>query len=400
VWEDISHKVPGDSLNNLSDVLWGGTHVAWITSSSLSELYMTQDAGETWEIKQAPSPISAFRFNETNSDWIVCGIDGMIYKTTNDGEDWISIGSTGHSINDFTLLYQYFDWEGYICADSGKVWILNENGLSEINSGLNVNFSSISARTINHVWLCGDSSIYFYDGNTFTQKYTAPERLNSIQYKYPSYIWAVGDLGFITFSSDSGQNWTEQINPDPLKNSLNDIWFVPFYNWEYGWAVGDNGLILSTTDFGNTWSIEGGGLINKNLKVVHFNASQDYWGGYFGPGIILGENKTVLFYYLVVSVGEESSEINDLQLYQNYPNPFNPSTTIKYQIPELSFVTLKIYDVLGNEIATLVNEEKPAGSYEINFNAANLSSGIYIYQLSAAGEAGRFIKTRKMILLR
>ena len=70
-------------------------------------------------------------------------------------------------------------------------------------------------------------------------------------------------------------------------------------------------------------------------------------------------------------------------LFQNYPNPFNPTTTIKYQIPELSFVTLKVYDVLGNEIATLVNEEKPVGNYEVEFNASELSSGIYFYQTAS-----------------
>ena len=83
-------------------------------------------------------------------------------------------------------------------------------------------------------------------------------------------------------------------------------------------------------------------------------------------------------------------------LYQNFPNPYNPTTTIKYQIPELSFVTLKIYDVLGNEIVTLINEEKPIGSYEVEFDASSLSSGVYSYKL----QAGNFIETKKMILLK
>ena len=83
-------------------------------------------------------------------------------------------------------------------------------------------------------------------------------------------------------------------------------------------------------------------------------------------------------------------------LEQNYPNPFNPTTTIKYQIPELSFVTLKIYDVLGNEISTLINEEKPAGSYEVEFDAKILSSGVYFYRL----QTGNYVETKKMVLLR
>ena len=81
---------------------------------------------------------------------------------------------------------------------------------------------------------------------------------------------------------------------------------------------------------------------------------------------------------------------------QNYPNPFNPNTTIKYQIPKLSSVTLKVYDVLGNEIATLINEEKQAGTYKLTWNAENLPSGVYIYRI----QAGVFIQTKKMILMR
>ena len=87
---------------------------------------------------------------------------------------------------------------------------------------------------------------------------------------------------------------------------------------------------------------------------------------------------------------------SDYLLSQNYPNPFNPTTSLQYTIGSLQFVTLKVYDVLGREVATLVNEEKPAGEYEVEFNAANLPSGIYFYQL----KAGQFSETKKMILLK
>jgi hypothetical protein len=93
-------------------------------------------------------------------------------------------------------------------------------------------------------------------------------------------------------------------------------------------------------------------------------------------------------------------------LEQNYPNPFNPTTVIKYYIPELSFVTLKVYDVLGNEIETLVSEKKSIGSYEVEFsaiggsasgrNASTLPSGVYLYRI----QAGNYIETKKMILLK
>jgi len=90
-------------------------------------------------------------------------------------------------------------------------------------------------------------------------------------------------------------------------------------------------------------------------------------------------------------------------LAQNYPNPFNPVTKIKYQIPELSVVTIKVYDVLGSEIITLVNEEKPVGSYEVEFDATGLPSGIYFYRLQAVPtgrQAGSFVETKKMVLLK
>jgi len=93
-------------------------------------------------------------------------------------------------------------------------------------------------------------------------------------------------------------------------------------------------------------------------------------------------------------ISENIVEVFNLS--QNYPNPFNPSTTIRYEIPERSFVTLIIYDVLGNEIAILVNEEKPIGSYEVEFYSKDLPSGIYFYRL----QPGSFVETKKMVLLR
>jgi hypothetical protein len=96
----------------------------------------------------------------------------------------------------------------------------------------------------------------------------------------------------------------------------------------------------------------------------------------------------------------------EFYLSQNYPNPFNPSTSIQYAVGSRQFVNLKIYDILGNEIAILVNEEKPAGSYEVEFSAIggsasggdayNLASGLYIYRL----DAGEFSASRKMLLLK
>ena len=106
---------------------------------------------------------------------------------------------------------------------------------------------------------------------------------------------------------------------------------------------------------------------------------------------------------LVTDVEDEKQTPTEFTLEQNYPNPFNPSTTIKYTIPNVnlsgnaiegSVVQLKVFDVLGNEVATLINEEKPAGNYEVDFKDFELSSGVYFYRL----QAGEFSATKKLLL--
>jgi len=98
----------------------------------------------------------------------------------------------------------------------------------------------------------------------------------------------------------------------------------------------------------------------------------------------------------MVSDVEDEFQPLVFKLDQNYPNPFNPSTTISYQLPTSGQVTLKVYNILGDEVASLINEEKPAGSYEVKFDASQLSSGIYFYKL----QTGSFIETKKMMLLK
>jgi hypothetical protein len=112
---------------------------------------------------------------------------------------------------------------------------------------------------------------------------------------------------------------------------------------------------------------------------------------------LMNANALVFLPVAPVSVDrEESSLLQDFELSQNYPNPFNPSTKIKFSVPQLSNVVIKVYDSLGNEVETFVDEEKPTGNYEVEFDGKNLTSGIYFYKLIS----GRFTQTKKMILLR
>ena len=138
---------------------------------------------------------------------------------------------------------------------------------------------------------------------------------------------------------------------------------------------------------------------NNVVELLSHNWDETAW---------ILDYKITNIYDPTTAVDEKFVHSGSYKLSQNYPNPFNPNTTIIYQIPELSSVTIKVYDVLGNEVATLVNEEKNIGNYEIEFNshsgsAWNLTSGVYFYSLQvypANGGAGSFVETRKMILLK
>jgi hypothetical protein len=132
--------------------------------------------------------------------------------------------------------------------------------------------------------------------------------------------------------------------------------------------------------------------INKLITISTTNGSGTELGSLEMSGL-----QAIFISSIVVGVEDENNNLlTSYSLEQNYPNPFNPSTVISYQLPVSSDVTLKVYDILGNEITTLVDEYRPAGRYEIEFNASSLPSGVYFYQLKAR----EFISTKKMILIR
>ena len=104
----------------------------------------------------------------------------------------------------------------------------------------------------------------------------------------------------------------------------------------------------------------------------------------------------IVSYNIVTEIEDFESELNSFTLYQNYPNPFNPSTVIRYQLPKISYVELKVYDLLGREVATLISEEQTSGLHEVKFDASSLAGGYYFYTL----RAGQFVSTKKMILMK
>ena len=128
-------------------------------------------------------------------------------------------------------------------------------------------------------------------------------------------------------------------------------------------------------------------------------------GNIIAAGTSINQDETISVNTIIRYTGDKTTSITpdktkqiptSFSLLQNYPNPFNPSTIISWQLPASSYVTLKVYDILGREVATLVNEEKTAGNYKVPFDAKNLASGIYFYRL----KAGNYISVKKMILLK
>jgi phosphatidylserine/phosphatidylglycerophosphate/cardiolipin synthase-like enzyme len=128
-------------------------------------------------------------------------------------------------------------------------------------------------------------------------------------------------------------------------------------------------------------------LIIQNDRIANFYL-QEFAARYYEAG---GTDSI-----LISSVADEYSAPSTYLLYQNYPNPFNPATTIRFQIPFRQRIELKVYDILGREVATLINEEKLAGVYEVTFNASNLASGVYFYQLKTKD----FMESKKLLLLK
>ncbi len=188
---------------------------------------------------------------------------------------------------------------------------------------------------------------------------------------------------------------------------------------DYYLTLGEWNFITVTFDTGLVNLYYNGNLIKTDTSLIKYTSLNEYntddiyigslWNGYsayrFKGGLdeiriynrALSASEVNDIYNFVTSVENNVNKLpEEFALSQNYPNPFNPSTKIKYSVTLSSNVVIKVYDVLGDEVATLVNEEKPAGEYKVEFDGIKLSSGIYFYQL----KAGSYIETKKMVLMK
>jgi len=192
-----------------------------------------------------------------------------------------------------------------------------------------------------------------------------------------------------------GTTWTTfNINNSPLtSNTIFDITVDKDDNLWLSTCAG--GLVKY--DKKNSWTIynvRNSGIAFDSQSLVAIDSYGNKWIGHNESGLSVFREGGVIL--TDVKENKLKQLPGSFALYQNYPNPFNPTTRIKYSIADREFVTLKVYDILGKEIATLVNKEKLAGNYEVEFNGSNLSSGVYFYRI----QAGEFTSTKKFILLK
>jgi hypothetical protein len=187
--------------------------------------------------------------------------------------------------------------------------------------------------------------------------------------------------GWFTYSVDSGQTWTAPVKFTPDESPMRD--------WRYISMSQNNAVVddsMCTVHMVVTADTIPGSTVNTTDPNYPVAVSAEF----------VGVNTTVTIPQVPPNGIKDVKNVFTFNLAQNYPNPFNPTTKISYTIPERNNVSLKIYDMLGREVATLVNTTKEAGNYEVNFNASNLASGLYIYKI----QAGSFTQSKKMLLLK
>ncbi|HZW40647.1 MAG TPA: T9SS type A sorting domain-containing protein [Ignavibacteriaceae bacterium] len=386
-------------------------NVGWFGNLS-KQSYKTTDGCKTWSIQNIDElSATSIQFISDSIGYLHTTGNGNknLYKTTNQGTTWKVVNQK------IGYLYQFIDKNnGYSIGSSDSILVENQTDtfyyqrlLNTTDGGYNWDSLSFIDANIDHViriWVHNINSINLI--------------MNADLYK----------------TSNAGQSWFKQTTPIKIA----DFWYIDSL---IGFIYAGNYGTYKTTDGGNTWSkkyyealrLEYGDSINMfstlygrdlfkssdqgntwfEIGDMFYPEAYDYFflNKDYGYAIQYSLERIPKFYrttdggYTWTFVGsipniatnqEEYNILYQFSLEQNFPNPFNPSTKIKYTLPQQGLVTIKVYDVLGKEITTLINEEKPSGEYEVEFDGSKLSSGIYYYKI----QAGEFVQTKKMVLMK
>lgn len=356
-------------------------------------IHKTTNAGVNWVDQNAG--YTAMRFMAmymVHPDTVyMSGNDGTIIKTVNGGANWTTV------FTEATLqlwgLYFTNSFTGYTSGSSGRI-------MKTTNAGVNwVNLASPTATSLNSIYFLNENT-GFISGYAIALKTTnagaswvnmnAPfisgfENFREIYFFDENNGLYVSDAGRIGKTTNGGANWN--IIPSGTSESL---FSVKFTDAMTGYACGNNGAIIRTTNGGDNWSTQTSPL-NEILTDVWFTSPTTGYISTWSGKVLKTTNGGLTF------IAPISSEVpSSYSLGQNYPNPFNPATNIKFQVTKNELTTLKVYDILGNEVEALVSEMLTPGTYEVNWNASAYPSGIYFYTLSS----GSFSQTNKMILVK
>jgi photosystem II stability/assembly factor-like uncharacterized protein len=404
-WNDVT---PSDTYPGILGVYALDADNVWVVGQE-GTILNTTNSGTSWSEINCPVTYSLYNveFISADTGWVGGDDDSdtEVMRTTDRGLSWdiqtVDNNPDGNYDMKFIKGSSGESPRGFVTAGLSHVWRTDNYGETWLQSPIGGcgagDLQSICFIDKNEGWFVGTPASGFEvtivhttdGGETFDVQTnpTDPDRkLNCVSFADNQHGLAVGD-GTILSTSDGGQNWEE------CTFNFNLWWSVYLSQSGRAWAVGHNGSIAYSTDWGYTWTAQESGVTCELWEVFFINDNEGWivGGGIGKPGVILHTTTGG-----VVTGVKEDNIIRKFELYQNYPNPFNPTTNIRYQIPERSFVTLKIFDVLGNEITTLVNEEKEAGRYESILNAEGLGSGVYYYQIIS----GSYIQTRKMIFIK
>ncbi len=351
-WTTLSSP-SASNINKMFFPATGNATTGW--AASVSGLYKTTNGGANWTQQIASVVFNDVFFTDLNTGFAVTS--ASVRKTTNGGTNYSTITFSSNSTIHGSVISQ---------GNSSTYFLL---GLENVN----------------------DTSYIFKStdvGATWSQTFRTPLDFFDIAFVNASTGIMCGQDGNLKRTTNGGTNWTN-INT----GTTEDLQALKYISTTKVFAAGSGGTILKSTDGGLTWVHQTSGTTSA-LRGLDLFTSDDF-------GIAGGANGTMVRTINggsgTVGIIQENGNIPDrFSLSQNYPNPFNPSTKLNFRIANTGSVQLKVYDILGNEIETVVNENMQPGSYSVIFNAGNLPSGTYFYRLNA----GDFSETKKMVLIK
>jgi len=374
----------------------------------------SNDYGTSWIVKGlTDTSVLCFASNEVGAN-IFAGTNGQGVKrsdnygatwttynnglTTEDGKTVRAIVTTPNGLGGINV-FAGTDEGVFFSSNYGESWInkdliyVNALAISDYGiGGARLYASSIG----NGIFTSSDNGASWTKISNGVPYGTIWPIALSINESGDTTLFASCPLDYIYRSTNNGANWTLIDNNNGLKNSLVQAFAIcPDAPENIFAGTGGGGVFLST-DNGTNWTEVNTNLTSTNVRSLIIT-SDGAGGKYLFAGTINGGIWRRPLADMITSVQVSKKDIpKTFKLFQNYPNPFNPRTTIHFLLPSKSHVTLRVYDILGQELETLINEEREAGMYILQYDGLNLTSGIYFYRL----QAGSYSETKKLILLK